>query len=227
MPSVLWMHDYLTDGDIRPEHREAVKGRPIVAVSDFHLSNVRKHLGGDVLWRIYNPVDVGVNYCDHKQPYAVILSSPCKGLESSLEVFAAMDKQWSLVILNPGYEPSPQIDTKRVKTLGPKPHKDAMRVLASASLLIHANRRFPETFGLVYAEAKVLGVPVLTCGHGAAREVLGDAPGILPIDAPVQKMAKVGNRLMRTPTPPCPGIFAPEDAALEWQTLLKGVSTAG
>jgi len=225
-PKVLWMHDYLTFGDISQDHQKLAKQATVVAVSDFHKANVDVFLNTKSK-RIYNPVCVGVPYDDTKQKRAVILSSPCKGLETSLEVFAAMDRSARLAIFNPGYEMGATINTKRVQSLGSKCHQEAMRHLAGSSLLIHANRGFPETFGLVFAEAKALGVPVLTFDHGAAREVLGEFGSCMPLDTSIKDMAKEGDRLMRTPHRPNPGIFDPEDIAREWQTLLTELTTAG
>jgi glycosyltransferase involved in cell wall biosynthesis len=45
------------------------------------------------------------------------------------------------------------------------------------------NFDIPETFGLVLAESKALGTPVLTHDCGAALEVLGDPAQALPVTA--------------------------------------------
>lgn len=227
-PTVLWMTDYVTPADISPRHIDLIdkKGATVVALSDFHKDNLDGLLGSQSV-RIYLPCVAKPAHVAKKNQ-AIILSSPIKGLFSSLQVFAAMDKRARLAVLHPGYESTPNISTTRVKSLGALKHPEAMAELAYSKLLINANLNFPETFGLVYAEAKALGVPVLTYDHGAAKEVLGDFGSCMPLDSTYEQMAAEGDRLMSQAFEPQPDPrFDLETIGREWETLLTGLTTAG
>jgi glycosyltransferase involved in cell wall biosynthesis len=224
-PAVLWMHDYLVAGDISPRHLDLInKKKPkVVAVSDWHKSNVEEHLGIEAT-RIYNPC--GPVPVRSKVPNKfVYLGSPHKGLERTLEVFAEYRKlnpKATLYILNPGYCPSPNINTKWVKTLGPLKHLEAMRHLAEAQALLHFNDKCPETFGIVYAEAKAAGTTVCTYMHnGAAEEVLEWSGRFFDIHDSLNDPAHISYGIGNDEPHPHPDPrFDPDQIAQEWETLL-------
>ena len=222
-PTVLWMTDYVSVSDVAPRHIDLIRKKNVnvVALSDFHKDNIKARFECECT-RIYLPC-----VASEKRPKknrAIILSSPIKGLAHALQVFMRISKAAKLAIFNPGYEDSPLINTTRVTTFGPRLHSEVMSELASCKLLINANRDFPETFGLVYAEAKALGVPVLTYDHGSAKEVLGDFGSCMPLDSTYEDMAKEGDRLMSLDFDPQPDPrFALATIAREWETLLTGL----
>jgi glycosyltransferase involved in cell wall biosynthesis len=135
---------------------------------------------------IYNPVD------DALQPDGtpvdagklVFLSSPNKGLKYTLDAFRALRRRMPdlrLVIGNPGYRHANLGPVAGVEHLGPQPHARMLAETRSALCTFFPNFVIPETFGLVLAESKALGTPVLTHDCGAALEVLGDPRQVLPV----------------------------------------------
>jgi glycosyltransferase involved in cell wall biosynthesis len=65
---------------------------------------------------------------------------------------------------------------ERVRWLGER--RDVGAVMASADLLCQANIT-PEPFGVVFAEALLGGIPVVTTDHGGAPEIVSEACGRL------------------------------------------------
>ena len=61
------------------------------------------------------------------------------------------------------------------------PYTRIIPAVRTALCTFAPNFIFPETFGLVYAESKAVGTPVLTHDIGAATEVLDDPALILPV----------------------------------------------
>jgi glycosyltransferase involved in cell wall biosynthesis len=137
---------------------------------------------------IYNPVDDGLQpdgspIDDSK---LVFLSSPNKGLKFTLDAFGAVRRalpDMRLVVGNPGYKAggTPRLDG--VEYLGPQPQRRIHAEARTALCTFFPNFVIPETFGLVFAESKALGTPVLTHDCGAAREVLADPAQVLPVTA--------------------------------------------
>jgi glycosyltransferase involved in cell wall biosynthesis len=133
--------------------------------------------------RIYNPID------DALQPDGtpvdkekmVFFSSPHKGLERTLEVFARFQdfaelRDVRLYVSNPGYFANHNTEGLRnVINLGALPHKDVIAHVRSSLCVFYLNGVFPETFGLVAAESNAVGTPFLSTKIGALPEV-GDHP---------------------------------------------------
>ena len=137
---------------------------------------------------IYNPVD------DDLQPDGspiddrklVFLSSPNKGLKFTLDAFRAVRRampDMRLIVGNPGYKPGKVARLDGVEYLGPQPQQRIHAEARTALCTFFPNFVIPETFGLVFAESKALGTPVLTHDCGAALEVLGDPAQVLPVTA--------------------------------------------
>jgi glycosyltransferase involved in cell wall biosynthesis len=80
-----------------------------------------------------------------------------------------------LYVANPGYRPDLKREVRGVVNLGALPHGEVIRHVRQSLCVFYPNTVFPETFGLVFAEANAVGTPVLTHDLGAAREVLGSA----------------------------------------------------
>jgi len=137
---------------------------------------------------VYNPVD------DELQPDGspvderklVFLSSPNKGLKFALDAFRAVRRampDMRLVIGNPGYKGGEAAQLDSVEYLGPQPQARIHAEVRTALCTFFPNFVIPETFGLVFAESRALGTPVLTHDCGAALEVLGDPAQVLPVTA--------------------------------------------
>jgi glycosyltransferase involved in cell wall biosynthesis len=196
----LWLHDR-----VRPRSKRARRIAADVdvlrelAVNIICVSDTQRHAVEAALrWMdagdrvstctIYNPVD------DELQPDGtpvddrklVFLSSPNKGLKFTLDAFRAVRRAMPdlrLVVGNPGYKRGEAVRIDGVEFLGPQPQARIHSEVRTALCVFFPNFVIPETFGLVFAEAKALGTPVLTHDCGAALEVLGDPSQVLPVTA--------------------------------------------
>jgi glycosyltransferase involved in cell wall biosynthesis len=137
---------------------------------------------------IYNPVDDALrpdgSPIDERK--LVFLSSPNKGLKFTLDAFRAVRRampDMRLVVGNPGYKDGAAARLDGVDYLGPQPQQRIHAEVRTALCTFFPNFVIPETFGLVFAESKALGTPVLTHDCGAALEVLADAAQVLPVTA--------------------------------------------
>jgi glycosyltransferase involved in cell wall biosynthesis len=179
----LWLHDFNEQDVVRAYPVLSDIGVKILAVSRMHKTAVKNALLSQIetvkgihVGHIYNPVVAQhpnvITDCNK----LVFFSSPHKGLEHALYLFQRLreiDPAFHLTIANPGYIPSPDLSLDGVKNLGALPHSEALREVSSALCVLHPNLVFPETFGLVYAEANALGVPCIAhTGAGAVREAL-------------------------------------------------------
>jgi glycosyltransferase involved in cell wall biosynthesis len=196
----LWLHDRVRPRSKRAR-RIAADARVLrdLAVNVICVSDTQRHAVEAALrWMgvsdrvpactIYNPVD------DELQPDGspiddrklVFLSSPNKGLKFTLDAFGAVRRampDMRLVVGNPGYKAdrTPRLDG--VEYLGPQPQQRIHAEARTALCTFFPNFIIPETFGLVFAESRALGTPVLTHDCGAALEVLGDPAQVLPVTA--------------------------------------------
>ena len=181
----LWMHDIptsklLLDIPVLEECRAT-----ILVVSEYHktnvcsmiLSNIEEKARKNVLVkRVYNPIDDtllpdGTKYDKHK---LLFLSSPVKGLDNTLACFNRLhvdNNRYKLFVANPGYFEDAVVKQDGVTVLGALPHPEVMRHVREAMCVFYPNTVFPETFGLVMAEANAVGTPVIAHDFGAANEV--------------------------------------------------------
>ena len=135
--------------------------------------------------RIYNPIsdDLEPDATQYDVNKLVFFSSPHKGLDYTLKVFAAFQnfddlKDVKLYIANPGYFEDHKTEQQNVINLGSLPHGEVINQVRSALCVFHLNNVFPETFGLVHAEGNAVGTPFLSSRLGATPE-LADHPGEL------------------------------------------------
>lgn len=178
---VIWRHDWY-DG-LASEAERQIRFDASVCVSDTHVQNIEA-AGIPGCTRIYNPVDQRIPDGDYERnpvkPFKLLFpSSFHKGLEETLYVFdriSRLDSRFRLYIANPGYFGTRWIHDKRVFTLGPLPFHRLAKHMAESLAIFCINRVFPETFGLVYAEANALGTPAVGIQLGAVPEV---AQGLL------------------------------------------------
>lgn len=186
VPIYLWLHDLATKDLAMQLPALKSNGVELICVSNFHrhdvLSVARAFLGEDPqvppIHVIYNPIEDGL--APDSTPVdpnkLVFFSSPHKGLEYTLDIFKTLKDHWrpnlELYVANPGYLPTPALSMDGVKVLGALPRHTALQHVREAFCVFYPNHVFPETFGLVLAEANAVGTPVLTHALGAAREVL-------------------------------------------------------
>jgi glycosyltransferase involved in cell wall biosynthesis len=182
----LWMHDVVS-GEYAEHMKQCLSDggvHELIAVSQWHKNQILNALpelsikGVLKVTVIYNPVE---SYCTRRTEYSphklIFISSPHKGLDQALDIFQALRTlyaDYTLYVANPGYYedkkdlPEGVIDLT-VRNLS---HKELMDEVGSSLCLFYPQSVFPETFGIVYAEANALGVPVIAHDIGAAREVL-------------------------------------------------------
>jgi len=196
----LWLHDR-----VRPRSKRARRlaadanilrdlAVKVICVSDTHRHAVEAALrwmgASDRVsaCTIYNPVDDDLRPDDSPidDRKLVFLSSPNKGLKFTLDAFRAVRRAipgMRLVVGNPGYKSGCAARVDGVEYLGPQPQQRIHAEVRTALCTFFPNFVIPETFGLVLAESKALGTPVLTHDCGAALEVLVDPQQVLPVTA--------------------------------------------
>jgi glycosyltransferase involved in cell wall biosynthesis len=194
----LWLHDQLSPGSKRGRRLASTSGLlrelgvTIICVSDWQRRRVEATLRSIRIedrvsaHTIYNPIDDalapdGSPVDDRK---LVFFSSPNKGLKFTLDAFRAMRRQMPdlrLVVGNPGYKIRKSARIEGVEYLGPQPQQRIHAEVRTALCTFFPNFVIPETFGLVFAESKAVGTPVLASDCGAATEVIGDPEQVLPV----------------------------------------------
>jgi glycosyltransferase involved in cell wall biosynthesis len=196
----LWLHDR-----VRPRSKRARRLAADadilreLAVSVICVSDTQRHaIEAALRWMgvsdrvsactIYNPVadDLQPDGSQIDDRKLVFLSSPNKGLKYTLDAFRAVRRampDMRLVVGNPGYKSGDAARLEGVEYLGPQPQQRIHAEVRTALCTFFPNFVIPETFGLVLAESRALGTPVLTHDCGAALEVLGDSAQVLPVTA--------------------------------------------
>jgi glycosyltransferase involved in cell wall biosynthesis len=196
----LWLHDRIHPHSKRARWfthvRSALLEQAVTAVcvSDSQRAGVEatlRRLGLAQRVRsltIYNPVDDALTPdgtpVDERK--LVFFSSPNKGLDFTLDAFAALRRRMPdlrLIVGNPGYRLKRTVARAGVEFLGPRPQAQMHAEVRGALCTFCPNFVIPETFGLVFAESHALGTPVLTHDCGAALEVVGDRQQVLPLSA--------------------------------------------
>lgn len=184
----LWMHCYPGSRWKRCAEILRETKATIVAVSD--------HLRGEMidmlqppmnLWearqhvtKIYNPIADQLLHRTAKSTFnkdrLLFISSPHKGLEEVLEKFQALRQQipsLELGVADPGYWRGPRPESiDGVINLGSLEPEELYRQVESALCVFYPQTWFAETFGLIFAEANILGTPVIAHDLGAAKETL-------------------------------------------------------
>jgi glycosyltransferase involved in cell wall biosynthesis len=194
----LWVHDRIEPGSSRARWFAAAAAAlrrlqpQVVCVSDYQRARVAATLAGLpgcerlAVRRIFNPVEDAIvpDGTPVDPSKLVFLSSPNKGLRFALDAFRALRRRMPelrLCVGNPGYKSFAAAGLAGVEWLGSLPHARVLAEARSALCTFSPNFVIPETFGLVFAESRAVGTPVLTHDCGAAREVLGDTVELLPV----------------------------------------------
>jgi glycosyltransferase involved in cell wall biosynthesis len=194
----LWLHDRLAPGSKRA--RRLASAAPLlrqlavtlICVSQWQRRGVAAAVHamglGEVVrtLTLYNPLDDALVADDTPvdERRLVFFSSPNKGLEFTLDAFAALRRSMPdlrLLVGNPGYKLRRSAPLPGVEFLGALPQAQIHAQVRGALCTFFPNFVIPETFGLVFAESHALGTPVLTLDCGAALEVLGDPREVLPL----------------------------------------------
>ena len=198
----LWCHDLL--GPELARDMLELKNFTAIAVSNFHKTQMQEVLrpqgytGQFQIKVIYNPI------ADDLLPDSTLIdrnkllwmSSPHKGLEHALAMFTnlrSFNPDFKLLVANPGYLPSADTKQDNVVALGSLPNHEVIKHLRTSLCLFYPNPIYPETFGLVLAEANAVGTPVIAHRMGAAFEVLNHPYEVMDCRNP----QTVINRVMR------------------------------
>ncbi len=161
----------------------------VLAVSHSHASFIQQRCGVGAKV-IYNPLQPNLDLYrgEPKDLDSLIFySSPHKGLAEVLDKFAALRDSHpylKLKVANPGYLTGENIDLPGVVDLGPLPHAEVLKEVASSLCVFYPQTTFAETFGLIFAEANAVGTPVLAHDLGSAREILSSRDQIVDCTDP-------------------------------------------
>lgn len=178
----MWTHDLATAYMAQGVDTMAKNKIDVLCVSQFHKNQtveVMKSAGYCGQYRthvVYNPIDDALlpDNTTVDMNKLVFTASPHKGLKNALEIFGnllSFAPEMRLYVTNPGYMPTGESLHPSIISLGTLPHKESIAHVRSALCLFYPNRVFPETFGLVMAEANAVGTPYLAHNFGAAAEV--------------------------------------------------------
>jgi glycosyltransferase involved in cell wall biosynthesis len=225
---IVWMHDL--GGDWLKD--EPLDGVEVVCVSKFHGQQFLDAAMDCTLLPkvsfIPNPVEVdGMRY-DRVPGRLGFFSSPHKGFSQVIALFAearGKNPNLELVVGNPGYMDNQVTGMEGVTFLGQLPHCRALEEMSKCEVLFYPQTVFPETFGLVLAEANAMGVPVLAHDFGAAKEVLHDHNRLsnVVVDCTVLENISDGLReiLNNYIRPELDSRFKLENVIAEWRRLLE------
>lgn len=202
-----WYQDFPRAGAPFAQEAEALtrhRGTAIL-VSDWHeemwTSFMRYHgfAGRMATKRIYNPIpdDLNPDSTPVDPDKFLFFSSPHKGLRRTLEVFSRFQeypelRDVRLHVANPGYlKMDLDLQGGRVVDLGPLSWPRVIQELRSAFLVFHYNPVYPETFGLVHAEADAVGTPWIGGTLGANPEVYSHPDEIADLADPESVLERI------------------------------------
>lgn len=228
----LWLHDFNQQDVVRSAH--LLSGTQIICVSNAHKGIVADAVLKQVqdpkftISYIYNPVadDLVPDNTAVDYRKLVFFSSPHKGLEHTLKVFAQLKRQdwkYRLIVANPGYMPDAKDLPDGVESVGALPHHEVIKLVRSALCVLHLNDVFDETFGLVHVEANAVGTPVITSHRGANAEVLSPAYqqciDVRNEPAVINRVTKWAEQYIR-PQVSCKDAFRLSNVIQAWRKLI-------
>jgi hypothetical protein len=232
---IVWLHDF----NLRDIVRDfpLLEGKPTVilgvsrthkgAIQDAILSQIGFTQGVKVDFA-YNPIadDLRPNDATVYHRRLIFFSSPHKGLSRTLEVFKHLrrqDRAFQLYVANPGYVPgSDHQPIQGVRDLGCLSHPEVIQHLREALCVFHLNDSFPETFGIVHAEALAVGTPIITASHGANYEVIRDPRFMLDVRDNEAVIKRVLAFAEERPKTLCPEEYRLSNVVKRWQEVLCG-----
>lgn len=230
---ILWRHNFLGAHSRTIGETLACTGADMVCVSNSHRCHTLDYpakgrlLDPMRVHAIHNPVSVIAP--EEARPNfdrLIFASSPHKGLDQVLGTFNRVRQAippLELWIADPGYlKPEARNLPQGVHSMGALPRPDLHALLAGSLCLFCAQKRFAETFGLIFAEAHALGTPVIAqAGLGATDEVIADPAqlfDIADIDGIVATLERW--RSGERPAPIPDERFDPKIVSETWRTLL-------
>lgn len=204
VPSVLWQHDRAT-GATLVERASRVIGADLVICNSQWTAQSAALLQPHAPHRvIYCPVapepattndraEIRATLGASSADVVILAASRLEPWKGHLDLVRALARltagSWTLWIAGGAQRPHEReyvaaIETEvrrlrlesRVRLLGER--RDVRRLLAGADLLAQANAG-PEPFGVVFAEALLAGVPVVTTNMGGAPEIVDESCGRL------------------------------------------------
>ncbi|MDH5536852.1 MAG: glycosyltransferase family 4 protein [Betaproteobacteria bacterium] len=181
---VSWIHNWQHGKIVILRRALARSGCVVVAVSEAHRADTDRRLNGRLaraiigggripVRRIYNPVDDALAPDDTPVDIDKMVCFSRKGLHRVLAAFAAVRGALPTLRLYIAGDDAVPAQAPGVHLLGRLPQHKVFRHVREALCVFYPQDEHPETFGLVFAEANALGVPVLAHDFGSAREVLG------------------------------------------------------
>jgi glycosyltransferase involved in cell wall biosynthesis len=194
-----WAHDIFGGGGWSEGFQAMVDTQAVpIVVSEWHRGQMYDAMrqvcfqGAIPCRRLYNPIadDLVPDETPVDPKKLVFFSSPHKGLEHTLKVFSRFQdfeelKDVQLYLANPGYFEDAQTGgIPNVINLGALPHREVINQVRSALGVFHLNAVFPETFGLVYAEANAVGTPFITSRMGAVPEIVDHPAELIDVTDP-------------------------------------------
>lgn len=204
VPAILWQHDRATGGSL-VERACRAAGAELVICNSNWTARTAAVLQPDVPCRvIYCPVTSASATADVRARTRVAIGAsdeevvvlaasrlePWKGHLHLIRALSALvSRPWVLWIAGGAQRPHERVHLanieaevrrlgvdSRVRTLGER--QDVRDLLAGADLLAQANVE-PEPFGVIFAEALLAGVPVVTTNMGGAPEIVSSSCGRL------------------------------------------------
>lgn len=200
-PISLWLHVYPGRHNRRMGAALHAASIDVICVSRTHVMALARFLApgpSPRISHIYNPVDDTLRPdATQRNPQRLLYaSSPHKGLAEVFSRFRELrlrQPALQLRVADPGYlswETGPV--PPGVRFLGRLDHGRLMREMRRALCLFVPQTSFAETFGLVFAEANALGLPVLAqCGLGANDEILTSAGQLIDAANPAAIAARI------------------------------------
>ena len=181
---ILWCHDFNQDHVAGYAQQLVDTKTTVLCVSSHHegvFQTALERTGLDVDFdAIYPPIDDGL--AADSTPFSsfrlLFGCSPHKGLDRAILAFREIyrrDSRFELIVTNPGYYQTVAVNEPNVHVIGTLPNSKMIEEMRHALCMFHPNDVFPETFGIVHAEAHAVGVPVLAIRHGATGEVVQDS----------------------------------------------------
>lgn len=231
----LWCHDLFGGPGWAEGFKAIVDTQAVpVVVSEFHKTNMYDTMRALKLEyaipcrRIYNPIadDLVPDDTVVNPNKLVFFSSPHKGLEHTLKVFAQFQnfdelKDMKLCIANPGYFPDHKTEQKNVRILGSLPHGEVISQIRNALAVFHLNNVFPETFGLVHAEANAVGTPFLSSRLGATLELCDHPAEHIDVQDPKMVIERIKQWRQGRPRVRANPNFRLKNVVRDWLELLK------
>ena len=231
---VLWCHDLPSPRILEYGFSILNTGTHVLGVSHWHSELLYAQFisGGRPVLKptyIYNPISdtLGPLTKEFNPHKLVFMSSPHKGLGRTLEVFKELrkkDNRYELHLANPGYLACADTKDEGVVNHGPLTHDKLLTLVSDAVGVLHLNKVFPETFGIVHAEANALGVPFLTDFNNGAVQELIDHPGEMintdDTGAVITRIQEWSEG--RRPKVRANGMFRLSRVIDEWYRLIRG-----